>query len=403
MRFSIFTTLPPAGRSPDQVLEDFREQVMLAEDLGFHAVWIGEHHFQPFGGGDLPNAILIGADVAARTSRIRIGQMANIAVWWHPIRLAEDLAILDNLTEGRIEVGFGRGIRGYEGPQFHPNADPRTEECRELFVETIEIVKKAWTEEFFSHQGENYRFPAPGTRFSHPMYPVNPEWQDGDRVIRLRVTPKPYQKPHPPLWATVSTDRSVSMAAELGMKACYWQPPVRRIAERCKVYAQVRSRVEGRRFAFGEGQAIMRGTYVAGSMEEARRDAEAGMVSLFAHNQSMRGMQIFLDPGEEIDAGTRLDWDFLEPRSFLVGSPAHVIERLEEHREVCNPEEILIGYAHDGVDQRKTLRNIERFGTEVMPHFRNADIDRRSGQIVSAGSRAGRVLEPGGRPTRDAR
>ena len=379
MRFSIFTTLPPAGRSPDRVLEDFREQVMLAEDLGFHAVWIGEHHFQPFGGGDLPNAILIGADIAARTSRIRIGQMANIAVWWHPIRLAEDLAILDNLTRGRIEVGFGRGIRGYEGPQFHPNADPRTEECRELFVETIEIVKKAWTEEFFSHQGENYRFPSPGTRFSHPMYPVNPEWQDGDRVIRLRVTPKPYQRPHPPLWATVSTDRSVSMAAELGMKACYWQPPVRRIAERCKVYAQVRSGVEGRRFAFGEGQAIMRGTYVAGSMEEARRDAEAGMVSLFAHNQSMRGMQIFLDPGEEIEAGTKLDWDFLEPRSFLVGSPAHVVERLEEHREVCNPEEILIGYAHDGVDQRKTLRNIERFGTEVMPHFRGASVGSAAG------------------------
>ena len=80
MRFSIFTTLPPVGRSPDQVLRDFREQVVLAEELGFHAVWIGEHHFQPFGGGDLPNAILIGADIAARTSRIRIGQMANIAV-----------------------------------------------------------------------------------------------------------------------------------------------------------------------------------------------------------------------------------------------------------------------------------------------------------------------------------
>ena len=373
MRFSIFTTLPPVGRSPDRVLEDFREQVILAEALGFHAVWIGEHHFQPFGGGDLPNAILIGADIAARTSRIRIGQMANIAVWWHPIRLAEDLAILDNLTEGRIEVGFGRGIRGYEGPQFHPNANPRSEESRELFIETVEIVKKAWTEEFFAHRGTNYRFPAPDTRFSHPMYPANPEWQDGDRVIRLRVTPKPYQKPHPPLWMTVSTDRSVSMAARLGMKACYWQPPVRRIAERCRVYAEIRSQREGRRFAFGEGQAIMRGTYVAGSMEEARRDAEAGMVSLFAHNRSMRGMQIFLDPGEEVDAGTRLDWNFLEPRSFLVGSPAHVVERLEEHREVCNPEEILIGYAHDGVDQRKTLRNIERFATEVMPHFRGTE------------------------------
>ena len=92
-------------------------------------------------------------------------------------------------------------------------------------------------------------------------------------------------------------------------------------------------------------------------------------MSIFAHNQSMRGMQIFLEPGEVIDAGTRLDWDFLEPRSLLVGTPAHVIERLEEHREVCNPEEILVGYAHDGIDQRKTLRNLERFATEVMPRF----------------------------------
>ena len=194
----------------------------------------------------------------------------------------------------------------------------------------------------------------------------------GDQVIRLRVTPKPFQKPHPPLWATVSTDRSVSMAAELGLKACYWQPPVRRIAERCKVYAEVRSRIEGRRFAFGEAQAVMRGTYVADSMEAARRDAETGMMSIFAHNQSMRGMQIFLNPGEAIDADARLDWNFLEPRSLLVGSSAHIIERLEEHREVCNPEEILIGYAHDGIDQKKTLRNIERFATEVMPHFQRS-------------------------------
>ena len=390
MRFSIFTTLPPVGRPPARVLRDFREQVVLAEELGYCAVWIGEHHFQPFGGGDLPNAILIGADIAARTSRIRIGQMANIAVWWHPIRLAEDIAILDNLTEGRIEVGFGRGIRGYEGPQFHPNADPKKEENRTLFVETVEIVKKAWTEEFFSHEGENYRFPAPETRFSHPMYPVNPEWQDGDQVIRLRVTPKPFQKPHPPLWAAVSTDASVSMAANLGLKACYWQPPVRRIAERCKVYAEVRSRVEGRRFAFGEAQAVMRGTYVAGSMEEARRDAEAGMMSIFAHNQSMRGMQIFLNPGEKVGSDTKLDWDFLEPRSLLVGSPSHVIERLEEHREVCRPEEILVGYAHAGIDQSKTLRNIERFATEVMPHFQMATPKERrsSGADVHPGGGA---------------
>ena len=126
----------------------------------------GEHHFGPYGIGDLPNPILLGADLAARTSRIRIGQMANIAPWWHPIGLAEDLAILDNLTEGRIGVGFGRGIWPYEGPQFHANADPRQDaEKRELFRETIEVARKIWSDEYFSHQGENYGSP-PTTPFS---------------------------------------------------------------------------------------------------------------------------------------------------------------------------------------------------------------------------------------------
>ena len=250
MRFGIFTTLYDcgggAGTAAD-VLDNLREQVRLAEQLGYDAVWIGEHHFGPYDLGDLPNPILVGADLAARTSRIRIGQMANIAVWWHPIRLAEDLAILDNLTRGRVDVGFGRGIWPYEGPQFHPRADPRKEEeNRELFRETVEIVRKAWTEECFAHQGPNYTFPAPNTRFSHPRYPPDPAWQDGDRVLKLRVTPKPYQKPHPPLWMTVSTDRSVSFAAELGLRPCYWQPPPRRLRQRMELYADIRSRIEGR-------------------------------------------------------------------------------------------------------------------------------------------------------------
>src|SRR5436190_9109122 len=146
----------------DRLLDTLREQAALADEVGLETIWLGEHHFGPYGAGNSPNAILVGADLAARTKRIRIGQLANIAVWWHPIRLAEDLALLDHLTKGRIEVGFGRGIWPYEGPQFHPHADPRkAEENRTLFRETIEIVKKAWTQEFFAHEGPNYAFPAP--------------------------------------------------------------------------------------------------------------------------------------------------------------------------------------------------------------------------------------------------
>jgi len=374
MQFGLFTTLYDCGggaETPADVLDNLREQVVLAEQLGYDAVWMGEHHFGPYGLGDLPNPILVGADLAVRTSRIRIGQMANIAPWWHPIRLAEDLALLDNLTRGRVDVGFGRGIWPYEGPQFHAHADPRRDaENRELFRETVEIVRKAWTEERFAHQGPNYTFPAPDTRFAHPRYPADPAWQDGDRVLKLRVTPKPYQRPHPPLWMTVSTDRSVSFAAELGLRPCYWQPPPRRVRQRMELYAAIRSRLEGRTVSPSEGQAVLRNLYVAPTMEAARAEAEAPILSAFIYNDPFRGREVFTNPGEELQPGAKLDWEFLEPRNLLVGPPAHVAERVQELAEVCGLETLLVEHAHPGIPQRLILRNLELFATKVMPAFR---------------------------------
>ncbi len=377
MRFAAFTTVAgSAGEatSAEEHIDNLRQQTILAEELGFEAMWLGEHHFGPYGVGDIPNPVLLGADLAARTSTIRIGQMANIAPWWHPIRLAEDLAILDNMTGGRVEVGFGRGIWPYEGPQFHPNADPRKDvENRELFQEMIEIVREIWASEYFSYSGTNYSFPAEGTVFSHPKYPPNPDWQDGDRVTKLRVTPRPYQKPHPPLWMTVSTDRSVSTAAEMGLKACYWQPPPLRIRQRMELYAQISTEREGRVFALGEDQAVMRSTYVASSMEEARRDAEEGIMSAFIFNDPFRGRQVFTNPDEVLDDDVQLDWDFLEPRTLLVGSPENVVERIHELQEVCNLDYLLVEFTHMGMPLSKTLKNLETFATKVMPRFTGED------------------------------
>ena len=375
MKFAAFTTVAAsAGEATTAVglLDNLRQQTILAEELGFEAMWLGEHHFGPYGAGDIPNPILLGADLAARTTRIRIGQMANIAPWWHPIRLAEDIAILDNMTQGRVEVGFGRGIWPYEGPQFHLNADPRKDaENRELFRETVEIVREIWSNEYFSYHGTNYTFPVEDTVFSHPSYPSNPVWQDGDRVTKLRVTPRTYQEPHPPLWMTVSTDRSVTTAAELGLQACYWQPPALRIRQRMELYARVRSELEGRPFSLGEGQAVMRSTYVASSMEEARRDAEQGIMSAFIFNDPFRGRQVFTNPGEILDDNIKLDWDFLEPRTLLVGSPDNVAEKVQELKEMCNLDYLLVEFTHHGLPLLKSLRNLEAFATKVMPRFRD--------------------------------
>ena len=373
MRFAAFTTVAASsGESTNSadMLDNLRRQTVLAEELGFEAMWLGEHHFGPYGVGDLPNPILLGADLAARTSTIRIGQMANIAPWWHPIRLAEDLAILDNMTRGRIEVGFGRGIWPYEGPQFHPNADPRKDrENKELFRETVDIVRKIWADPYFSHEGPNYRFPAEGTEFSHPTLPPDPVWQYGERVTKLRVTPRPYQQPHPPLWMTVSSDSSVATAAELGLQACYWQPPAARIRQRMDLYAEIRSKAEGRPFSLGEGQAVMRSTYVASSMEQARKEAEHAIMSSFIYNDPFRGRQVFTNPGEELDPGVKLDWDFLEPRTLLVGSPDTVVEKVHELQEVCNLGYLLVEFTHPGMPLQRSLKNLEAFATKVMPRF----------------------------------
>ena len=373
MKFAAFTTVAgSAGEATtaEQHVDNLRQQTILAEEFGFEAMWLGEHHFGPYGVGDLPNPILLGADLAARTSTIRIGQMANIAPWWHPIRLAEDIAILDNMSRGRVEVGLGRGIWPYEGPQFHPNADPRKDkENRELFREMVEILREVWTNDYFFHRGTNYNFPVEDTIFSHPKYPSNPEWQQGDAVTKLRVTPRPYQNPHPPLWMTVSTDRSVTTAAELGLKACYWQPPALRIKQRMELYAQVRTELEGRQFRFGEDQAVMRSTYIASSMEEARRDAEEGIMSAFIFNDPFRGRQVFTNPGEVLADEVNLDWDFLEPRTLLVGSPDNVVEKVQELQEVCNLDYLLVEFTHMGMPLSKSLKNLENFAAKVMPRF----------------------------------
>ena len=168
---------------------------------------------------------------------------------------------------------------------------------------------------------------------------------------------------------TVFTDRSVTTAAEMGLKACYWQPPPLRIRQRMELYAEVRTNLEGRPFRLGEDQAVMRSTYVAPSMEEARRDAESGIMSAFIFNDPFRGRQVFTNPGEDLDPEVKLDWDFLEPRTLLVGSPDNVAEKIQELQEVCNLGYLLVEFAHSGIPQRKILRNLENFATKVMPRF----------------------------------
>ena len=162
MIFSKFLNATNWHKRPyTEILDEVREITdYLDQNSNFRQVWLSEHHLQTTNNWTMeciPNPILLGSDLAARTKNIRIGLAAAIATFWNPLRLAEDVALLDNLSSGRLDVGLGRGVFGKEAIHMNIEADLKDQPKNfRLFVETLDILKKAWTQEFFSHKGEFY-------------------------------------------------------------------------------------------------------------------------------------------------------------------------------------------------------------------------------------------------------
>ena len=145
-------------------------QGILAEKLGFQSFWLTEHHFQPEGAEMSPNPLLVQMAIAAQTKRIRLGQCANIVVWHHPVRLAEQIAMLDVISGGRVECGIGRGYQPRENETLgrpYGSTIQDQERNRKAFEEVVAIMKKCWTEPSFSHHGENFSVPPTYTKWNH--------------------------------------------------------------------------------------------------------------------------------------------------------------------------------------------------------------------------------------------
>ena len=131
----------------------------LMDELGYYALWMAEHHFQHEGYECIPNIILLSTHLASQTERLKFGCAFNISPMWHPIRLAEDYAMADILTNGRIIFGVGRGYHSREVETFGaPVIDNNAN--RELFEEQVEVIFKAFNEDSFSHKGKHYTIPA---------------------------------------------------------------------------------------------------------------------------------------------------------------------------------------------------------------------------------------------------
>ena len=162
------------------------ERIEIMDKSGFDAVWLAEHHFSSF--SVCPSVHMMGVLAAARTTRLRIGTGVSLAPFYHPLRLAEEVALLDQLSGGRVNGGAGRGFARVEFENFGVPADESTTR----FHEAVEIVLRAWTEEKLSFDGKHFHF-------------------DG-----VEVLPKPLQRPHPPVWMAAGSDPALDWAAGRG-------------------------------------------------------------------------------------------------------------------------------------------------------------------------------------------
>jgi alkanesulfonate monooxygenase SsuD/methylene tetrahydromethanopterin reductase-like flavin-dependent oxidoreductase (luciferase family) len=162
------------------------ERIEIMDQTGYDAVWLAEHHFSGF--SVCPSVLMMGTLAAARTRRLRIGTAVTLAPFYHPLRLAEEIALLDILSGGRVNWGAGRGFARVEFAAF--GVPPKESASR--FHETVEIVMRAWSEERLNFAGRHFRF------------------ED------VEVLPKPAQRPHPPVWMAATSQGSIEWAASRG-------------------------------------------------------------------------------------------------------------------------------------------------------------------------------------------
>ena len=336
MKFGLFggaRTEMGEQASDSRIYTDYVDYICEAEQLGYHSVFLVEHHFTGF--GQISATLNFLTYLAAKTSTIRLGTAVLVLPWHNPALLAEQAATLDLLSNGRFDFGIGKGYRWGE---FHGFCMPM-EEAEARFEETVEFLRKAWTTKGrFSHHG----------RF----------WNYEDVVVE----PAPVQKPHPPLWVGAASPGSIRNAANLGYNLLLGQagsPEV--VAEGISVY---RRQVESLGRTYDPSMVgLTRALHIAMSAEE--REA--------AHKLRMRFMQnvadLSLSPtGQSPTLGrprrrlTEEEMRRANETDALLGKPEEIIERIKK-LQAGGIEYIMV------IDVGGSREHLRMFAKEVMPAF----------------------------------
>ena len=363
-----------------QMLSDLKDQAQAADALGYDSISFTEHHFHIEGFEISNNPVLLDLYVAAHTERIRVGQLGIVLPAHSPLRVAEDIAMLDHMSGGRANAGFARGyqrrwvdvlaqhLHGIHGaaPGQHDAIDQAN---REAFEEHYRIIKRAWGEAMISDTGPFWQIPPPETPWD---LDATRQWGHGveeGKVTAIGVVPKPLQKPHPPIFQPfASSERTIRWCAREGVTAIL--PPMNTTLQNqlYAVYAQEAASC-GRTLAAGEGLGVLRDVVVADTDQEALRLwRSSGAFVGKAWFTPFHFGDVLAEPGE-----TQLPTpeQMMEQGLLLVGSVGTVIEQLRRMREIT-PVQWLFAWQYNGlIPNAKLQRSLDLFATEVLPTFRD--------------------------------
>ncbi|MEX2246857.1 MAG: LLM class flavin-dependent oxidoreductase [Dehalococcoidia bacterium] len=361
-----------------RMLAELKEQAQLADTLGYDSISFTEHHFHIEGFELSNNPVLLDLFVALNTQRIRVGQLGIVLPAQNPIRVAEDIAMLDHMSGGRANAGFARGyqrrwvdvmaqqMHGIHGatPGQHDEIDRAN---RDAFEEHFRIIKRAWTEDMLEHRGKFWQIPPEGTPWT---LDATKQWGagvDADGIVRqVGVVPKPLQKPHPPIFQPfASSENTIRWCAREEVTAIL-PPMYPALQERLFAVYREEAALTGRDLAPGEGLGVLRDIIVADS------DAEA--LELWAHGAAFCGSAWFAPFGfdrvlAEPDRVERLTPRDLMDRGTLLVGTVDSVSQMERMLETA-PVKWLFAWTYNGlVPHPKIMRSLELFATKVLPRF----------------------------------
>lgn len=358
------------GELYDRMLEDLSAQARAADELGYDSMSFTEHHFHIEGFELSNNPVLLDLFVAMQTKRLRVGQLGIVLPAENPIRVAENIAMLDRMSKGRANAGFARGyqrrwvdtlaqqVHGIHGalPHQHDEIDAAN---RAAFEECFRIVKAAWTEDLVSYDGRYWKVPVAGTPWDLEATARYGGGIVDGQVSSVAVVPKPVQKPHPPIFQPfASSERSIRWCAEESVTAIL--PPLHPVSERRLVdlYADVSGRPGG------DGIGVLRDVVIADTDEEAWSIWADGPLFCGQNWFSPFGFDRGLAHPDTGEASSLTDSGLA-----LVGSVDTVSRQLEVLLERL-PVDWLFAWMYIGLTPHdRIMRTLEDLATKVLPRF----------------------------------